>query len=62
MCFYMAWITNVDEIVFGANIKDAINFGSNEINISDKELNKKGGDKIKLTDGFLREECLGLFE
>jgi tRNA(Arg) A34 adenosine deaminase TadA len=61
MCFYMAWITNVDEIIFGANVKDAIKFGSKEINISDKELNKKGGNKIKITGGFLRDECLELF-
>jgi len=61
MCFYMAWITNVPEIIFGATLKDSIKFGFNEINITDKELNKKSGKKIKLTSGFLREECLGLF-
>jgi len=61
MCFYMAWITNVPEIVFGATLKDSIKFGFNEINITDRELNKKSGKKIKLTSGFLRDECLGLF-
>lgn len=61
MCFYMTWITNVSEIVFGANVQDAIKWGSNEINISDKLLNKKGGNKIKITGGFLRDECLELF-
>ena len=61
MCFYMTWITNVSEIVFGANVQDAIKWGSNEINISDKLLNKKGGNKIKITGGFLKKECLELF-
>ena len=62
MCFYMAWITHISEIVFGANIKDAIKFGSDEIKISDKLLNRKGGKRIKLTGGFLRNECLELFK
>lgn len=61
MCFYMAWITNISEIVFGATLKDSIKFGFKEINITDKELNRKGGNKIKLTGKFLREECLELF-
>jgi len=61
MCFYMAWITNVSEIIFGASVNDAIKWGSKEIKISDKELNKKGGNKIKIESGFLRDECLELF-
>lgn len=62
MCFYMAWITKIPEIVFGATLKDSIKFKFNEINITDEELNKKSGNKIKLTKGFLREECLELFK
>ena len=61
MCFYMAWITHIPKIIYGANLKDAINFGSEEIKITTKELNKKGGNKIKITRDFLREECLELF-
>ena len=62
MCFYMAWITNISEIVFGAKNSDAIKSGFKEISITNKELNKKGGNKIKITEGFLREECLTLFK
>jgi tRNA(Arg) A34 adenosine deaminase TadA len=62
MCFYLAWITKISKIVFGASVQDAIKFGSNEIKISDKELNKKGGNKIKIESGFLRKECLELFK
>jgi len=62
MCFYMAWITNVSKIVFGASNKDAMNHGFKEINITDKELNKRSGNKIKIESGFLRDECLELFK
>jgi tRNA(Arg) A34 adenosine deaminase TadA len=62
MCFYMAWITKVKKIVYGATQKDAIKFGFKEIDVCDKELDKKSGNKIKLVKGLLREECLGLFE
>lgn len=62
MCFYMAWITHIPKIIYGANLKDAINFGSEEIKITAKELNKKGGNKIKITPNFLRDECLELFK
>jgi len=62
MCFYMAWITNVSKIIFGASNKDAIKHGFKEINITDKELNQKSGNKIKIEGGFLRDECLELFK
>ena len=61
MCFYMAWITNISKIVFGASNKDAIKNGFKEISITDKELNKRSGNKIKIEGGFMREECLELF-
>lgn len=62
MCFYMAWITNVSKIIYGASNKDAMKHGFNEINITDKELNHKSGNKIKIQGGILREECLELFK
>lgn len=62
MCFYMAWITNISKIVFGASNKDAMKQGFNEIDITDKELNKRSGNKIKIESGFLRDECLELFK
>ncbi len=62
MCFYMAWITHVKKIVYGASQKDAIKFGFKEINVDDKELDKKSGNKIKLVKGFLRRECLELWK
>jgi tRNA(Arg) A34 adenosine deaminase TadA len=62
MCFYMAWITNVSKIVFGASQKEAIKAGFKEIDVDNEYLNKKGGNKIKLVKGLLREECLELFK
>jgi guanine deaminase len=61
MCFYMAWITNIPKIVYGASQKDAIRAGFKEIDVGDSELDRKSGNKIKLVKGFLREECLKLF-
>lgn len=61
-CFYMAWITHIPKIVYGATLQDSINFGCEEINLTSKELNKKGGNKIKLEKEFLRSECLSLFK
>ncbi len=60
MCFYMAWITKIPRIVFGATLRDSINAGYPEININDSNLNKKSGNKIKLKAGILRNECLAL--
>ncbi len=62
MCFYMAWITHIPKIVYGATQKEAIKFGFKEINVDNKELDKKSGNKIKLVKGFLREECLELWK
>ena len=62
MCFYMAWITNVSEIFFGANLKDSKKYGFKEIDIGVKELNKKAGNKIKIFSNLLRNECLELFK
>lgn len=62
MCFYMAWITKIKKIVYGATLQDSINFGFPEIDVGINELNRKGGDKVELVKGFLREECLELFK
>jgi len=61
MCFYMAWITHISKIVYGATLQDSIKFGFEEIDIGTNELNRKGGNRIKIQKGFLRDECLELF-
>jgi len=62
MCFYMAWITKVSKIVYGAKLQDCFKFGFKEIDVGINELNRKGGNRIKLEKGFLRNECLELFK
>jgi len=62
MCFYMAWITRIPKIVYGATLQDSIKYGFPEIDIGIDELNRKGGNKVKLVKRFLREECLELFK
>ena len=59
---YMAWITGIRKIVFGATLKDSIKYGFSEINVTDSYLNKKSGKKVVLERGFLRDECLELFK
>jgi len=61
MCFYMAWITNISDIVFGASLKDSIKFGFKELDLTAKEMNKRGSNKIKIEGSFLKDECLKLF-
>ena len=56
MCFYMAWITGIKNIVYGSTIKDAAKAGHPQIITTNKYLNKKSGKKIKLTQ-IMRKEC-----
>lgn len=62
MCFYMAWITGISKIVYGATLRDSLKYGFPEIQVTTKEMNKKSGNKIQLEGGFMRDECLELFE
>jgi len=62
MCFYQAWMMNIDSIVYGATVRDALKNGFHEIKIGIKGLNRKGGKRIKIKGKFLRKECLELFK
>lgn len=62
MCFYMAWITNISRIVYGATIQDAIKLGFPQIKVTANFLNRRGGNKIELKEKFLRDECLKLLK
>lgn len=41
-------------------IKDSIDAGLPEINITSEELNKRSDSRIEIKGNFLRDECLGL--
>ena len=60
MCFYMAWITGIKRIVYGASIKDAAKRGHPQIKVSNAQLNRKSGKKIILKKGILKQECIEL--
>ena len=71
MCTSAAIWARVEGIVFGATKEDAQNFGKNlegkkftwrQIDISSKDIVEKGDPKIELFGGFMRDECLQLFD
>jgi len=67
MCASAAIWAKMKGIVFGALVEDAKqkqgkNFSWRQIDISCKEVLAKGIPKLELVEGFLREECLKLFE
>lgn len=67
MCATAAVWAKMKGIVFGAFIEDARqkegkNFSWRQIDISCKEILAKGTPKLELVEGFMREECLKLFD
>ena len=62
MCFYMVWITNISRLVYGSTIKDSMDVGLPEINITVEELNKRVNNPIEIKGNFLRNECLELLK
>ncbi|MFH1440733.1 MAG: nucleoside deaminase [Candidatus Omnitrophota bacterium] len=61
MCFSAIHWARINTIVYGACIKDAKMIGFNELNISNYRLKNLGKSKIQIFSGFLRDECLRLF-
>ncbi len=62
MCFSACHWARISRIVFGCSIKDAKDFGFNELVISDLNLRKLGKSKIKIIPGLLIEENIALFK
>ena len=71
ICTSVAIWAKMDGIVYGASKEDALNFFKKQktkkfswrqINISAQEIIEKGEPRLKLYKGFLREECLKLYE
>lgn len=62
MCATACVWSGVSEIIIGASIKDLIEIGISQINISCEEVIAKGPKEIKVTKGLLREESLSLFQ
>lgn len=71
MCTSAAIWAKMKGVVFGATKEDAQKLATNlrsekltwrQIDISSKEIIKKGDYKLDLTEGFMREECCKLFD
>lgn len=60
MCFTATWWANIDHLVFGVDLEDVTGV-SDEILVSSDYLNEKGGSKVKIERGFMKEECLKLY-
>ncbi|TRZ94276.1 nucleoside deaminase [bacterium] len=61
MCFSACHWAKVSRIVFGAGIKDARDFGFNELAISCLKMKQLGSSRIKVCAGVLAEENRKLF-
>ena len=70
MCTAAAIWAKMEGIVFGASKEDAMEFSANsadkkltwrQIDISSRSIIEKGEPKLKLHEGFMRDECKKLF-
>ena len=62
MCFAACHWARISRIVFGCAIRDAKNYGFNELQISNLELKKLSKNKIRVSSGILIKENIGIFE
>ena len=62
MCFSAVHWARIGTIVFGTGIADARRTGFHELEISNRRLKSLGRSPIVIVAGFMRPECLELFE
>jgi len=62
MCFTACHWAKIPTVFYGTRIADAARHGFSEWPISDRKMELLGKSKIKLVPGFLRKECLELFD
>jgi len=62
MCFSAIHWAHCGRIVYGTSIADAQAAGFRELTISNEQMKSLGGSEVEIESGFLREECLVLFE
>jgi tRNA(Arg) A34 adenosine deaminase TadA len=62
LCFSACHWARISRIVFGCAIKDAKNFGFNEMAVSNLELKQLIKSKIKITSRLAIKENIALFE
>ena len=62
MCFAAIHWAHISTIIYGAGIADAKALGFSELTIGNREMKTLGGSPVEIVDGFLRDECLALFQ
>lgn len=62
MCFTAAWWANITRIVYGITLEDSSRLLFQELEVSSEFLNNKGGNRILLEGGLLKEDILDLFK
>jgi guanine deaminase len=62
MCFSAIHWARCERIVYGTSIADAQGIGFNELPISNEQMKALGGSGVLIEGGFLRDECLAIFE
>ncbi|HSA96054.1 MAG TPA: nucleoside deaminase [Acidobacteriota bacterium] len=62
MCFGAIHWARIGTVIFGTGIADASRAGFHELRISNARLKALGRSRIRLIPGFMRAECLALFE
>jgi len=62
MCFGAIHWARIGAVHYGTGIRDAAKAGFHELPISNAQMKALGRSRIRLVPGFMRRECLDLFE
>lgn len=62
MCFSACHWAGLSTIIFGTSIRDAKAAGFRELRISNRQMKRRGGARLRIQPGFLRCEAKRLFE
>jgi len=62
MCFGAIHWARIGTVYYGTGIADAARAGFRELRISNEKLKTLGRSRIRLVPGFMRAECLALFD
>lgn len=62
MCFGAIHWARIGTVYYGTGIRDAARSGFHELRISNAKMSALGRSRIRLVPGFMRDECLELFE
>ncbi len=62
MCFGAIHWARIGTVHYGTGIRDAAEAGFHELRIPNEKMRALGKSRIRLVPGFMRRECLALFE